>query len=544
MQNNATYRMYENEVDQLFGSKLENYPLPDAHGDWEDIQKRLDARDNQRKKPVMGKWLLALLLLSGITTGVIYFGSSSQKETTAATMAQREQPATVPAHTNAEQVNNTGAADNNTVSNNNIGETQQGNGTNTPVETTVDVNEEKNNSNNNINNTNTNPAASANNTSNINTAAGNITGGREVNRKPSPGTRNRATPVFSNKQKTGTATVTNNTRKEKRVSAVLNDGDQNDDVTGTDTDAAKDAGNVTKQGAGKTAEPVADVTASAQQPATAVIYDLPQPKTEEPKPAEVTTTTTSILNTNAAADQNLAKNTPKTKTKKTRTRREAPEHEYYSGMQGKWYLEAFSGYNNSIKQDKSFAAFLAPAGYVEKRLNQENALVSLQAGVNIKYRRNHFIFGTGLSYLELGDMVNYDASYSGNIALNANGRSKLTYLEIPISAGYDWASKRWGFSLQGGISAGVLLGAKGQYVSLNSFSSELFDLNSNKSTFRKTQLNLLVTPSVNYFLNGNTNVFVSPLYRLNLQPVTATGAAINQKYYGMGLRVGIRTTLR
>jgi hypothetical protein len=44
-------------------------------------------------------------------------------------------------------------------------------------------------------------------------------------------------------------------------------------------------------------------------------------------------------------------------------------------------------------------------------------------------------------------------------------------------------------------------------------------------------------------MNGNTNLFLSPLYRLNLQPVTIAGASINQKYYGMGLRIGIRTTL-
>lgn len=534
MQNNATYRMYENEVDQLFGSKLENYPLPDAHGDWDNLQKRLDARDNQRKKPVLGKWLLALLLLSGITAGVVAVTSSSKKETAAATIAQREPAATVPGKTNTEQGNEP-------VSSNN---TQQGNGTHTQAENIVAGNEEKNsnNSRNNINSTN-NPAASVKNTVSLNLPAGKPRNTPDAVKTATSIKLNRPVTVSGKNHGTGIAGSKNNGRKERHISTspVMSPGDRNNPVT--DADAANEAmaGKNTEED--KTPETAALTPVPAEQPLMTGIYDQTQPKAEESKPAETANNTTPILNANAA-DQNLAKNAPKTKTKKARTRREAPEHEYYSGMQGKWYLEAFSGYNNSIKQDKSFAAFLAPAGYVEKRLNQENALVSLQAGVNIKYRRNHFIFGTGLSYLELGDMVKYDASFSGNVALNANGRSKLTYLEIPISAGYDWASKRWGFSLQGGISAGVLLGAKGQYVSLNSFNSELFDLSSNKSTFRKTQLNLLVTPSVNYFLNGNTNVFVSPLYRLNLQPVTATGAAINQKYYGMGLRIGIRTTLR
>jgi hypothetical protein len=76
MQNNEPYRMYENDVDRLFGSKLENDRMNLAGTDWEGLRKKLDTHDAREKKPAYGKWVLGLLLLSGITGSAIYFSSS------------------------------------------------------------------------------------------------------------------------------------------------------------------------------------------------------------------------------------------------------------------------------------------------------------------------------------------------------------------------------------------------------------------------------------------------------------------------------------
>jgi Outer membrane protein beta-barrel domain len=513
MQNNEPYRMYENDIDRLFGSKLENDRITGADTDWEGLQKKLDAHDTRRKKPVFGKWMLGLLLLSGITAGIVYM-SSAKKATNNNTAQQqsvtvKDNTQTVYSDNNIQQppanTTTTGATGNNIT----VTETAT---TGNQVTTTAPVN--------------TNP--------NISTVA-------------MPATS--ATPTITlfrkNDEATGFPKKYIPNRKNKNIVR---------DESGYTATGHRNAAPVKKE---LPATVVKDEAISAETIESNVKEPVvpevtPAADTEKANPDSPLTVPVVGEPSNKAPVLNASPEIPtaivtaaKTKTKKekkTRVRREAPDHDFSSGR-GQWMVEAFSGYNNSIKDNKSFAAFLAPSGYVEKRLNQENALVSIQAGVNFKYRKNHFIFGTGLSYLELGDMVRYDAAFSGPVALDANGRAKLTYLEIPLSAGYDWASKRWGFSLQGGISAGMLIGAKGQYVSVNSFNTSLFDLNTNKSTFRKMQLNLLVTPSVNYYMNGNTNLFLSPLYRLNLQPVTIPGASINQKYYGMGIRIGIRTTL-
>lgn len=537
MQNNATYRIYENGVDQLFGSKLEHYQMPDAVGDWNDLQHKLDNHDRKKKKPAYGKWALGLLLLAGITTGAVYLLSpsgTSKKEQ----YAQQTGAATTTTANNAVKDNtntqNTPAANNEPATND---FSAANNPSNTATETPKQNIQPNNTSNGNVNT----PADD-------DRKAANYVPSQTINNNNAVPYRKQSqfiNTVKTNRNRNAVANETFRNRSGRTRTAPVPDEPLT--VSNNSNENERNSGKAEIAGNNKT-----ETTAGNEETATETTPLNPEPPknnekntvTETPAAANENNASGSIMNTLTANEPAAATTgTKKTKVKKTRVRKEAPDHDFTSN-EGKWYIEAFSGYNNSVKDNKSFAAFLAPAGYVEKRLKQENALVSLQAGVNFKFRKNHFIFGTGLSYLELGDMVRYDAQYSGAVALNANGRSKLTYLEIPISAGYDWANKRWGFSLQGGISAGMLLGAKGQYVSASSFNSGLFDLGEHKSIFRKTQLNLLVTPSVNYFLNEKTNVFISPLYRLNLQPVTVAGASLNQKYYGMGLRIGIRTSLR
>jgi Outer membrane protein beta-barrel domain len=234
--------------------------------------------------------------------------------------------------------------------------------------------------------------------------------------------------------------------------------------------------------------------------------------------------------------------------KRQRSRKEAPQHDFSNEV--KLYVEAYSGLTNSTKDKNSFAIFLAPKGLIEKRLNQEYAITTANAGVNFKLSKNHFLFSSGLSYLQFGDKVNYDSSVAGVVGLTANGKSSFTYLEIPVLAGYDWASKRWGFNLQGGLSMGVLLNTNGQYLSTNNIvvpqniNYTVFDLKKNQSTFKKSVFNLIINPQLNYFINSNTNIFVSPVYRRNLQPITVTDAEIKQKYNSFGINFGLRTRIK
>lgn len=231
-----------------------------------------------------------------------------------------------------------------------------------------------------------------------------------------------------------------------------------------------------------------------------------------------------------------------TKAKQKRAR-PVPEHEYYAGTK-MLYAEVYSGINNSTKQRNNFAAFLAPSGYTTKRLTQEHTLSTMQAGVYLKLRNKHWILGTGLGYLQLGDRVQYDAAYSGTIALNSTKATQYTYLEIPLIAGYEWAHKHWGVSIQGGVSANVLMQLRGQYVSVNNFTTALYDVKANKQDFKKSIIQLILTPQLNYYMNSNTNLYIAPNLRHSLTPITTQSSGLQQSYNSMGLTFGIRTLIK
>ena len=207
------------------------------------------------------------------------------------------------------------------------------------------------------------------------------------------------------------------------------------------------------------------------------------------------------------------------------------------------YAEAYSGANNSVKNKQSFVAFLAPAGYNNKRLYQENVLTSMQTSMQLKLRKNHSLLTSGITYMQLGDRINYDTATMGSIALLANGTTKFNYLELPVIVGYEIAKNRWGLALQGGITAGVLVGLSGNYASIKNYNTTLYNVASNKSTFRRSIFNAVIAPQVQYYFNENTNLFVNPMIRHNLQTVTVTTADMQQRYNSYSVNVGIRTRL-
>jgi hypothetical protein len=234
----------------------------------------------------------------------------------------------------------------------------------------------------------------------------------------------------------------------------------------------------------------------------------------------------------------IANKLPKTKP----NRKPAPDH--YFDNEKTFYIEAFSGFNNSAKTENTFAAFLAPNGYTNMRLKQESALPSASAGVQFKVRQRHITFSSGLQYLQLGDVVQYDTSFNNSsFVINANGRTTFSYMELPFLAGYEWANKRWGFTLQGGFSTGLLTQLKGNYASIQNFNTQLFDVNQNKNTFRKAIFNVVLQPQLQYFINGKTNLFAAPTYKRNLQSITKIEADLKQRYQILGIQVGIRTRL-
>jgi hypothetical protein len=510
MQSNSTYRIFEDKTDQLFHDGLKGQPFGFTEADWQQLSRRLDEHDQRQKRKPPAKWqtLLLLLLLGGGAFFAATQLGGNKRQTEMASVQNGSQTATAPNENAVPAANEAGNS------------TQQNTLHNNTAQKNIPV-------------TATSPAVSA--VPNATTAT---TANNGVDAAQAAPARSHAPVVhipqpakilMPAQQTYGSNNNYNKNRRFKQRSdkktqpakALL---PQTGDEINTETAIAD--------------EDEKEMTATANT--------APEPITktnDTPAPADNAAITTPQPDAAAALTSgNIPPVTKNKKEKKTRAPKEAPAHEFNN--EGTWLVSAFTGYNRSTKDAQSFAAFLAPAGYTEKRLKQEQSLGSLQAGVRFDYRKKHLLLSSGLTYFEQGDQVRYDAAYSGNVALGANGRSTFSYLEIPITAGYEWANKHWGFSVQGGLSAAFLLNAKGKYVNTSNFTSQLFNLADNKQIFRNKIFSVLVTPAVHYYVNDRTGLFISPAYRLNLQPVTKTGAELSQKYSSLGFSIGVRMRLR
>jgi uncharacterized protein (UPF0333 family) len=489
MQNNSTYRLFEDKVDKLMHDKLANQHIEVPSMEWESLQQRLIAHNAPKSKNYKNlALLLALLLL--LTGGTFYFATKNNtKSTTVAANGNTNTNNQTNSNTPTVKETNT-TADNHTsiVSNN---------GSTATIPNTIPENNRTQLLRNPVN------IATTPSIDKVYTDA--------------MGTVKKEKPEKVKKHK---KQVFNRSTKEP-----IENSTQDESVLLTP-----------EKGLGNSKTTIENTTIENNQAAEAVL------ETEEQKESntvvkeadKIITTPTSIPN----ADKAIV---TKMKAPKVKRERLMPEHDF--GQERIWYVEAFSGVNNSIKHKNSFAAFLAPAGYTDKRLQQEGALSTVQAGINFKTRKNHFVLSGGISFLQLGDKINYDSANIGMLSQKINNKTSFTYLEIPLIAGYEIAHKRWGLSLQGGLSAGLLLNLAGQYASINNFNTQLFDVKDNKTTFKKSVFNVILNPQVNYYFSSKMNFFVSPIYRRNLQPITVADANLKQKYNSFGINIGIRTML-
>jgi hypothetical protein len=494
MQNKDIYKMYEDKVDKLVHDTFVQDMAVVTNGtEWNSLQQRLIQHQTQQKKAQKKPLLLLLTIVLLSTSTVIGYNYFTQKNTK-----------------NNIAINNS----NNTVNTTNSVTEKGLLSTNNNDETTI-IDEPVNENNITKNSENyVQPPTSIENLKNTLTKSNNI-------KTKAPFTKKTITNQFQN-----IATINKkskiNSNKVKIQNSYTNFNNDNQ------LELNNDVKNVTDNTTNKEIENVYD---------NDKVIGMDDNKNNDVVAVAPTHTPSLITVKNDTQKAPVV-----AKLKKNKRTKEMPEHEF--NAEKKWYVEAFSGVNNSRKDKNSFAAFLAPAGYINKRLNQEYNLNTIQAGVVLKVQKKHFIFGSGVNYLQLGDKVNYRNDTASFIFNNANGNTNFTYLELPFTAGYEWANKRWGFTLQGGLAAGILMNLSGQYASINNYNTQLFDVKNNKSTFKKAIFNVVINPQINYYISQNINIFASPMYRRNLQPITANDADLKQKYSSFGFNIGIRTKLK
>ena len=133
----------------------------------------------------------------------------------------------------------------------------------------------------------------------------------------------------------------------------------------------------------------------------------------------------------------------------------------------------------------------------------------------------------------------YDSSeVLSNLGLSAhNGRSSISYWEIPLYFSYQFELGDFYLTPGLGITIGFLKITRGHYLAKDQQS--LIEINSDYAVLRKTLLNGQVNMGVGYRLGDRFSIEATPVFRFNLSNIFEDNG-INQRYKSINLQFKLR----
>ncbi|MFT4678468.1 MAG: hypothetical protein ACI84C_001834 [Flavobacteriales bacterium] len=114
-----------------------------------------------------------------------------------------------------------------------------------------------------------------------------------------------------------------------------------------------------------------------------------------------------------------------------------------------------------------------------------------------------------------------------------NERTTFQYIEIPLSIGYEFEKGPWSLGLRTGISAGLLVSTKGQYIDTDSQSAIV-----KQDISRRWIWNYQARIALGYALNDKTRLYLEPVFKTTLNSIV-NRTDFSQKYSTYGLRLGL-----
>lgn len=206
----------------------------------------------------------------------------------------------------------------------------------------------------------------------------------------------------------------------------------------------------------------------------------------------------------------------------------------------------------------------------------KSMIFSLGFGADLKFHFNNWFVQTGLNYSQYGQNTNYqlskeipdpehmiesidttfhwyyDPPYYGEpmpVAIDTNWipglktinqeqrtTTKISFIEIPILAGYQWQLGKLSIDASTGISFGIPIKNNGSLPS------------SNNSEFVSLENIKIAEPLINYVFQAGLsipykeriNVFVKPNIKYNLNSIyDDTNNSANQHFFSIGIKIGI-----
>jgi hypothetical protein len=218
-----------------------------------------------------------------------------------------------------------------------------------------------------------------------------------------------------------------------------------------------------------------------------------------------------------------------------------------------WLFDAYTG---PIYAQKSLSEGSDPENktYRDLRWNTESHKgIGFTAGLRASFlAKQHFSVGTGIDYQQFTETFSYEKPLYIQVLIDPNTGdtldldlvtqrfkqySRLGFVNIPFSVGYEIRQGRRGIHLRGGGAINLLFWKNGTMMHQTTLQPDKFN---NQDAFR-VNAGLSLMGSAQFFLHiqPRTRLFAEPYYQRILKPVTKDSYPLQQNYNLIGLRLGL-----
>lgn len=256
---------------------------------------------------------------------------------------------------------------------------------------------------------------------------------------------------------------------------------------------------------------------------------------------------------------------------------------------------AISAYGGFQQVDKTLQANQIFSEYAAIRSVKETKTNTLFYGVNFTLQKNNFVVKAGVEYNTFSENNQYDATSKkwqitdeskwniynkqvlkidtiyhfgivnyvsslvsvrdstlqiksdsvfaygvNNKIIEANGKTKLSYIEIPLMVGYEFKKNKFSVSPLVGISVGYLIAERGSYINQSITGIENI---SAIQEIKKYMFNYSLQLQVGYRLSPQFMVFIAPQFKANLLSVTNKNFGVSTRYQTIGGLIGLNFAL-
>jgi hypothetical protein len=152
----------------------------------------------------------------------------------------------------------------------------------------------------------------------------------------------------------------------------------------------------------------------------------------------------------------------------------------------------------------------------------------------------------------LKDVNNMDSTVYElqTISIQAQGKrtvkhtNTMTFISIPLTAGYTWQMNKFNVGINGGVAVNLLFGKAGRITDPDGTVSSLNGSGSDDEFKARAGIGLIGGLTFEYKLKRGLSFIAEPQFKYQLSNLTVNDYGLEQRYLNAGINIGLRKILR